>query len=97
VDAGDFSVIWEIEAGWPRNGGTVPRDRRDFSWSPVPGATSYGLYLDRAAEVRLPGPRWNLAAGDTLAPGPHVWLVYAYADAEMVGTFGNMAEFAVTE
>ena len=98
VDAGDYPVLWEIEPWLPWDGGVVGRDHREFSWSSVPGAGLYYLALDRREPVPLTGTSWSLAAGDTLAPGPHVWTVTALGAAdEPVGTLGGQAEFWVRE
>lgn len=98
VDAGDYPVLWEIEPWLPRDGAVVERGHRGFSWSSVPGAGLYYLALDRGEPIPLTGTGWSLAAGDTLAPGPHVWTVIAVGAAdEPVGTFGAQAEFWVRE
>jgi len=100
TDAGDYQVVWEMEAESPRNGAVEDRSLRTFDWSPVAGASTYGVTIDRAAPVFVTGSSLTLAPGDTLASGAHVWQVAAFADAAadtIIGTFGAQAEFWVTE
>ncbi len=102
TDAGDYQVLWELEAQSPRDGDVVTRDLREFRWTSyswaglAPGG--WVFTLDRGAPRYTAVPGWRLAPGDTLLPGHHVWTVEALGpDDAPIGTFGGFAEFLVVE
>ncbi len=98
TDAGDFQVLPQMWIQEPGDGAIVARTQRRFAWWDRAGAVAYDFYLDRAAPVRLTTPAWSLADGDTLAPGIHVWQVWAYdAYDQLVGVLGDSAEFMVRD
>jgi len=45
------------------------------SWSPVPGARGYDVYLDGVLDKRVSSAAWAPRAA--IAPGPHTWQVFA--------------------
>lgn len=73
ADAGDVPVLYEITAGTVGPARLAAGDTvATFSWSAVPGAARYGLFIDGdlVAESTAPG---LAAALPALAPGLHAW------------------------
>lgn len=99
VDAGDYAVVWEIDAWTPADGAVLRADTPvSFAWSPVPGATSYTISLDGSDPVRTAEPAWRPEGDAVLPVGAHAWGVMAFGPGdEGLGAMGRWVEFQVRQ
>jgi hypothetical protein len=98
VDAGDLTVLHEIEPQAPHHGQWLSIPPTYLDWNDVPGAKSYEVHFDRGILPPTETSWIDLPESLVISPGLHVWSVFAVNNnSELIGTTQIQSVFRLLE